>query len=157
MPLKLYRYSPCKAISCFPLYSPIEYPLKSVPSTTSKLLKGTSPKPKPPYALKAITSLSLLGLKNWLYFNSILLESFVSKQFLECGWNDYVSVTLKDEKYLNIFDDRIIYKYKKFSNGIDHNQKLYNFSNKSEDQKNWGFRLWYRIRKKIDKIKKWTI
>ncbi len=43
---------------------------------------------------------------------------------------------------------------KKFLNGIDHNKKLYNFSNKSEDHKNWGFRLWYRIRKKIDKIKK---
>ena len=46
------------------------------------------------------------------------------------------------------------YFYKKFLNGIDHNQKLYNFSNKSEDHKNWGFRMWYRIRKKIDKIKK---
>ena len=97
------------------------------------------------------------ALINWAKrnnFNPILLESYVSNQFLECGWNDYVSVTLKDEKYLDNFNDRIIHKYKKFLNGIDHNQKLYNFSNKSEDHKNWGFRLWYRIRKKIDKLKK---
>ena len=97
------------------------------------------------------------ALINWAKrnnFNPILLESYVSNQFLECGWNDYVSVTLKDQKYLENFNDRIIYKNKKFLNGIDHNKKLYNYSNKSEDHKNWGFRLWYRIRKKIDKIKK---
>ena len=97
------------------------------------------------------------ALINWAKrnnFNPILLESYVSKQYLECGWNDYVSVTLKDKKYLDNYNDRIIYNYKKFLNGIDHNQKLYNFSNKSEDHKNWGFRMWYRIRKKIDKIKK---
>ena len=97
------------------------------------------------------------ALINWAKrnnFNPILLESFVANQFLECGWNDYVSVTLKDEKYLNTFNDRIIHKHKKFFNGIDHNKKLYNFSNKSEDHKNWGFRLWYRIRKKIDKLKR---
>ena len=51
-------------------------------------------------------------------------------------------------------DSDRIYNYKKFFNGIDHTQKLYNFSNKSEDHKNWGFRMWYRIRKKIDKILK---
>ena len=97
------------------------------------------------------------ALINWAKrnnFNSIQLESFVSNQYLECGWNDYVSVILKEEKYLDHFNDRLIQKYKNFSNGIDHNKKLYNFSNKTEDQKNWGFRLWYRIRKKIDKLKK---
>ena len=87
-------------------------------------------------------------------FNPILLESFVSNQYLECGWNDYVAVTLKDETYLNTFNNRIIHTYKKFLNGVDHNKKIYNFSNKSEDHKNWGFRLWYRIRKKIDKLKR---
>ncbi len=97
------------------------------------------------------------ALINWAKRNNykpILLESFVSKQYLECGWNDYVSVTLKDETHLNTFNDRIIYTHKKFLNGIDHNNQIYNFSNKSEDHKNWGFRLWYRIRKKIDKLKR---
>ena len=96
------------------------------------------------------------ALINWAKrnnFNPIQLESFISNQFLECGWNDFVSITLKDEKYLNSFNDRIIYNHKNFFNGIDHNKKLYNFSNKSEDQKNWGFRMWYRLRKKIDKVK----
>ena len=61
-------------------------------------------------------------------FTPILLESFVSNQYLECGWNDYVSVTLKDEAHLNTFNDRIIHKNKKFLNGVDHNKKIYNFS-----------------------------
>ena len=87
-------------------------------------------------------------------FNPIQLESFISNQYLECGWNDYVSVTLKDEKYLGNFNNRIIYKHKNFTNGIDHNKELYNFSNKSEDHRNWGFRLWYRLRKKLDKLKR---
>ena len=97
------------------------------------------------------------ALINWAKRNNykpILLESFVSDQYLECAWNDYVSVTLKDETYLTTYNDRIIYKNKKFLNGIDHNKKIYNFSNKSEDHKNWGFRLWYKFRKKIDKLKR---
>ena len=97
------------------------------------------------------------ALINWAKRNNlkpILLESFISDQYLECAWNDYVSITLKDEAYLNTYNDRIIYKNKNFFNGIDHNKKIYNFSNKSEDHKNWGFRLWYKIRKKIDKLKR---
>ena len=82
-------------------------------------------------------SSALLNLEK--NFNPILLESFVSNQYLECGWNDYISVTLKDEKYLNTFNDRIIHRHKKFLNGVDHNKKLYNFSNKSKDHKNWVF------------------
>jgi SAM-dependent methyltransferase len=97
------------------------------------------------------------ALINWAKrnnFNPILLESFVSNQYLECGWNDYVSITLKDESYIDNYNEKIIYTYKKFVNGIDHNNKLYNFSYKSEDHRNWGFRLWYRVRKKIDKLKR---
>ena len=37
---------------------------------------------------------------------------------------------------------------------LTNNNKLYNFSYKSEDHRNWGFRLWYRVRKKIDKLKR---
>ena len=37
--------------------------------------------------------------------------------------------------------------------GMDNKGKLYNFSNKSEDHKNWGFKLWYKLRKKIHKKK----
>ena len=56
------------------------------------------------------------ALINWKRnnFNPILLESYVSKQYLECGRNDYVSVTLKDKKYLDNYNDRIIYNYKSF-------------------------------------------
>lgn len=96
------------------------------------------------------------ALINWAKknnFNPILLESFISKQYLECGWNDYVSITLKDKKYLERYDDKIISKTNNFTNGIDHEGKIYNFSSKSQDQENWGFRLWYKIRKKIDKLR----
>ena len=96
------------------------------------------------------------ALINWAKknnFNPILLESFISKQYLECGWNDYVSITLKDKKYLEIYNDKIISKINNFTNGIDHEGKIYNFSSKSQDQENWGFRLWYKIRKKIDKLR----
>lgn len=86
-------------------------------------------------------------------FSPLLLENYTSKQLIEGGWNDYVAVFLKDEKFINNFKERIIYNYKDYFNGIDHEGKLYNFSNKTEDHKNWGFKLWYKIRKKIDKKK----
>ena len=100
---------------------------------------------------------SAKALVNWgkyNNFNPILLENYTSKQILEGGWNDYVAVILKDAIFLNNFRERIIFNYKDFYNGIDDKGKIYNFSNKTEDHKNWGFRLWYRIRKKLDKIKK---
>ena len=48
----------------------------------------------------------------------------------------------------------MIHIYKDFINGIDETKKIYKFSNKTEDHNNWGYRLYYRIRKKIQKIQK---
>ena len=86
-------------------------------------------------------------------FKPICLESFTTKQILECGWNDYVSVILKDETFSNNFDNKIISEYNDYYNGIDKEGKLSNFLYRSEDQSNWGYRLWYRFRKKRDKKK----
>ena len=38
----------------------------------------------------------------------ICLEGFTTKQILECGWNDYVSIILKDETFSNDFDNKIV-------------------------------------------------
>ena len=86
-------------------------------------------------------------------FKPICLESFTTKQILECGWNDYVSVILKDKTFSNNFDSTIISEYNDYYNGIDKEGKLSNYLHKSEDQNNWGYRLWYRFRKKRDKKK----
>ena len=91
------------------------------------------------------------ALVNWGKYNkfkSVCLESFTSKQILECGWNDYVSVILKDENFVNDFSNKIISEYNDYYNGIDKDGKLSNFLNKSEDQNNWGYKLWYKLRKK---------
>lgn len=96
------------------------------------------------------------ALINWAKknnLNPLQLEAYTSKQILENGWNDYISIVLKDSKFLDEFNDRIIFNYNNFFNGIDQDGKIYNFSNKTEDHKNWGYRLWYKLRKKIDKIK----
>ena len=96
------------------------------------------------------------ALVKWGKFNKfspIVLENYTSKQLIEGGWNDYVAVFLKDEKFVSNFEEKIIFKYKDYYNGMDNKGKLYNFSNKSEDHKNWGFKLWYKLRKKIHKKK----
>ena len=96
------------------------------------------------------------ALVNWGKYNkfkSVCLESFTSKQILECGWNDYVSVILKDENFVNDFSKRIISEYNDYYNGMDKDGRLSNFLNKSEDQNNWGYKLWYKFRKKKDKKK----
>ena len=100
------------------------------------------------------SSNALIKWGNKNNFNSILLECFTSKQYLECGWSDYVSIILKDKKFIDQFKNKMIHNYKDFINGIDETKKIYQFSNKTEDHNNWGYRLYYRIRKKIQKIKK---
>ncbi len=91
------------------------------------------------------------GKKN--NFDSILLECFTSKQYLECGWSDYVSIILKDKKFIDQFKNKMLYEYKDFLNGMDHEKKIYQFSNKTEDHRNIGYRFFYRIRKKLQKMK----
>ena len=60
----------------------------------------------------------------------------MSKQYLECGWNDYVSVTLKDKKYLDNYNEELFIIIRRLN--TDHTL-YYNFSNKSEDHKNSNF------------------
>ena len=86
-------------------------------------------------------------------YNSVMLETYTSSQYLECGWSDQVSIILKSKLHINDFKKKIIHKYKNFSNGMDESKEIYQFSNKTEDQKNFGYRFYYRIRKKLQKLK----
>lgn len=99
------------------------------------------------------SSNALVKWANKNNYDSILLECFTSKQYLECGWSDYVSIILKDKKFINNYNSKMILNYKDFINGIDEKNKIYQFSNKTEDHYNWGYRLMYRIRKKLQKMK----
>ena len=86
-------------------------------------------------------------------YNSVMLETYTSSQYLECGWSDQVSIILKSKLHINDFKKKIIHKYKNFSNGMDESKEIYQFSNKTEDQKNFGYRFYYKIRKKLQKLK----
>jgi SAM-dependent methyltransferase len=60
------------------------------------------------------------ALDRWARYNkldSVLLESYVSEQ-TDSEWNDFVSVYLKDEKYVSDFPSRIIDTKKDFMNGM---------------------------------------
>ena len=97
-------------------------------------------------------SVALVNWGNKNGNNSILLESFISKQYLECGWNDFVAIILKDKNYLKNYNQKIIHQYPEYVNGLDNNLKLHQFSNKTEDHLSLGWKISYKIRKKLHKL-----
>jgi len=97
-------------------------------------------------------SIALVNWGNKNGNNSILLESFISKQYLEGGWNDFVSIILKDKNYIKDYNQKIIHKHSEYLNGLDNNLKLHRFSNKTEDHLSFGWKVNYKIRKKLDKL-----
>ena len=61
---------------------------------------------------------------------------------------------LKDEEYLNDFNSRILDNLKKFRNGKTNKSKVFiNFNKNTQDQDNWGWFLYYKLRKFIKKIR----
>jgi len=86
-------------------------------------------------------------------FNNALLESFTTKKYLEGGWNDYNAIFLKDKKNINRFPSKIIDKINDFYNGMkdDDFKNIINLQHITEDQNNFGYRLWYKINKKLQK------
>lgn len=99
-----------------------------------------------------------IALKNWgkhNNYNNSLLESFTTKKYLEGGWNDYNVVFLKDKKYISKYPSRIIDKINDFYNGIknDDFENLINRQQKTEDHENYGYKLWYKLNKKIQKYR----
>lgn len=96
------------------------------------------------------------ALKKWAIKNNYqpeVLENFISNQEGKDTWNDYVCVTIKDKNYANDFNSRILDNLKEFRNGkTNKSDKILKLSKKSEDQDNWGWFLYYKIRKFIKKI-----
>ena len=97
-------------------------------------------------------SLAKWGKKN--NYNPQVLEHYTNQITGLDIWNDNVSVTIKDkifkEKYLN----RMIENKKNFTNGrIDESETIINYTQTQQDQNNWGWKLQYKLRKKIWKIK----
>jgi len=97
-------------------------------------------------------SIALVNWGNKNGNNSILLESFISKQYLECGWNDFVAIILKDKNHIKNYNQKIIHQYPEYVNGLDNNLKLHQFSNKTEDHSSLGWKISYKIRKKLHKL-----
>tara|TARA_B100001564_G_C20581854_1_gene643556 strand:+ start:463 stop:1161 length:699 start_codon:yes stop_codon:yes gene_type:complete len=99
---------------------------------------------------------SSLALKKWGEYNNFepqVLEHYTNLENGRDIWNDYVSVTLKNKKYLNKFPDRILNLKKNFTNGRKNNSKeIINFQEFPQDQNNWGWKLYYKLRKLIYKF-----
>jgi len=98
-------------------------------------------------------SLEKWGKKN--NYNCQVLEHFTNHETGIDVWNDYVSITIKDANFKKGYKSRIIHSKKNFTNGrTDKSFDLIHYSKISQDQNNWGWKIYYKLRKKIWKIKK---
>ncbi len=99
---------------------------------------------------------SSLSLQKWGEFNNFepqVLEHYTNIEKGRDIWNDYVSVTIKNKKFVNKFPDRILDTKKNFTNGRKNNlNKIINFQEFPQDQDNWGWKLYYKLRKLIHKF-----
>ena len=97
------------------------------------------------------------ALENWGHRNNFkpkVLEHFTNYENGRDIWNDYVSITIKDEKFQNMYSRRILDTKLNFTNGRKNNSdKLINYMETPQDQNNWGWKLYYKYRKFLNKIK----
>ena len=100
---------------------------------------------------------SSVALKKWGIknnYNPEVLEHFTLDQIGRDIWNDHVSVTIKDEKMKTNYPNRIIDKVGKFRNGrTDQSNEIINKTKYPQDQDNWGWRFYFKVRKFFKKIK----
>ena len=101
---------------------------------------------------------SSLALEKWgkkNNFNPKVLEHFTTDHKGREIWCDYVSVTIKDAKFLNNYPKRMIHGINNFRNGrIDKSDKILNFTAIPQDLNHWGWALYYKFRKILNKINK---
>lgn len=99
---------------------------------------------------------SSLALQKWGNYNNFdpqVLEHYTNFEKGRDFWNDYVAITLKSKKFINKFPDRILDKKKNFTNGRKNNlNEIINFQEFPQDQDNWGWRLYYKLRKFLHKF-----
>lgn len=102
---------------------------------------------------------SILALEKWGVMNGYnpkVLEHYTNFENGRDIWNDYVSVTIKDEKFKDKYTNRILNKKKNFTNGrTDKSNELINYKEMPQDQDNFGWKLYFKMRKFINKIKKY--
>lgn len=99
---------------------------------------------------------SSLALQKWgerNNFNPKVLEHFTNFETGRDIWNDYVSVTIKDKQFINKFPDRIIHSKKNFTNGrLNDSDEIINYQEVPQDQNNWGWKMYYKLRKFVNKL-----
>lgn len=99
---------------------------------------------------------SSLALEKWgerNNYNPKVLEHYTNYETGRDIWNDYVSVTIKDKYFSSIYPKRIIDTKKKFTNGrTDRSSNFINFQEVPQDQNNWGWKIYYKFRKFLNKI-----
>jgi len=99
---------------------------------------------------------SSLALQKWgerNNFNPKVLEHFTNFETGRDIWNDYVSVTIKDKQFINKFPDRIIHSKKNFTNGrLNDSDEIINHQEVPQDQNNWGWKMYYKLRKFVNKL-----
>ena len=101
---------------------------------------------------------SIIALEKWgrkNNFNPKVLEHFTLDHSGREIWCDYVSVTIKDVKFINKYPKRIINQIKNFRNGRTNNSDIIlNYTMVPQDMSHWGWALYYKLRKILNKINK---
>tara|TARA_X000001036_G_scaffold311889_1_gene290478 strand:- start:51 stop:755 length:705 start_codon:yes stop_codon:yes gene_type:complete len=93
------------------------------------------------------------GIKN--NYNPKVLEHYTNLENGRDIWNDYISITIKDKKFIDKYEKRILDFKKNFTNGRKNNfQGIINFQEIPQDQDNWGWKAYYKLRKFLYKINK---
>ena len=86
-------------------------------------------------------------------YNPELLESFTHNYSGREGTNDFVAVFLKDKKFEKNYKKRILDSFKDFRNGkTNKSNEIINFKRLTQDQDNWGWKLFYKFNKLVKKI-----
>ena len=80
-----------------------------------------------------------IALQNWAQrggLKTMMLESFIGQQ--KSGiWNDFVAVFLKDGRNLDLHKDRILHRFRDFTNGrLDGSPEILNHRVDAQDQRN---------------------
>ena len=99
---------------------------------------------------------SSIALEKWgkrNNYNPKVLEHYTNYEKGRDIWNDYVSITLRDEKFAKNYSQRILDSKKNFSNGRTNNSdEILNFQEIPQDQNNWGWKAYYKVRKFVNKF-----
>lgn len=97
-------------------------------------------------------SLVKWGKKN--NYNCSSLEHYTNHETGRDIWNDFVSIIIKDKKFNYLYPNRIINYYMNFTNGrINDDKSFINFAKIPQDQNNFGWKIYYKLRRRFWKIK----